>query len=182
MNKPFVVISGLPASGKSTVAQYLARELQIPLLDKDAILEGLFEAKGVGDMEWRRALSRESDAILQAEAIASGGAVLVSHWHMPGMAANSGTPTGWLVQLSNNLVNIHCSCPCDLAARRFVRRERHPGHLDRQRSPDEVLDSIQAIAGSGHLRIARRIEVDTSRTPRLERLLHSVRLALAEDF
>ena len=95
MNKPFIVISGLPGSGKSTLGQYLAKGLGLRVLDKDAILERLFEAKGVGDIEWRRMLSRESDIILQAEATASDGAVLVSHWRLPGMPLNSGTPTDW---------------------------------------------------------------------------------------
>jgi len=81
----FVVVSGLPGSGKSTLARPISQALGLPLLDKDAILERLFESKGQGDIEWRRSLSRESDLILQREAAALRGAVLVSHWHLPGM-------------------------------------------------------------------------------------------------
>ena len=39
-------MSGLPGSGKTTVAQALAPLLKLPLFDKDAILEQLFETKG----------------------------------------------------------------------------------------------------------------------------------------
>jgi adenylate kinase family enzyme len=74
MDKSFVVVSGLPGSGKSTLAHQLAPALGLPLLDKDTILEHLFESKGVGGIEWRRALSRESDLILQTEARTSAGA------------------------------------------------------------------------------------------------------------
>jgi len=45
-DRRFVVVSGLPGSGKTTVAQALAPLLKLPLFDKDAILEQLFETKG----------------------------------------------------------------------------------------------------------------------------------------
>lgn len=64
MNPLFVLISGLPGSGKTTLARLLAPTLNLSLIDKDEILERLFEAKGIGDPAWRRKLSRESDAIL----------------------------------------------------------------------------------------------------------------------
>ena len=49
-----VVVSGLPASGKSTVARTLAGALGLPLLDKDVFLEALFASDGIGDAAWRR--------------------------------------------------------------------------------------------------------------------------------
>jgi hypothetical protein len=178
LNKPFVVISGLPGSGKSTLGQSLAQGLGLRVLDKDAILERLFEEKGVGDIEWRRTLSRESDNILQAEATASDGAVLISHWRLPGMPLNSGTPTDWLYQLSNRIVDVHCECPADLSAERFVRRKRHPGHMDHERSHAEVLASIQAVAGFGRLQIGPRLNVDTSQSLSLDTVLRRVRQSL----
>jgi len=75
MRKPFVVISGLPGSGKTTLGRRLAHALNLPLIDKDDILDRLFESKGVGNAAWRRTLSRESDVILQHEAARSDGAV-----------------------------------------------------------------------------------------------------------
>ena len=96
MRKPFVLISGLPGSGKTTRGRRLAPTLNLPLIDKDDILDRLFESKGVGDAAWRRRLSRESDVILQQEASNSSGAVLASLWRLPGMPSDSGTPTEWL--------------------------------------------------------------------------------------
>jgi shikimate kinase len=77
-DKPYVVISGLPGSGKSTLARRLAPLLKLPIIDKDDILERLFEARGIGDKGWRRGLSRESDEIFQEEARKTQGVVLVS--------------------------------------------------------------------------------------------------------
>ena len=64
----FVVLSGLPGSGKTTLAKQLALALNLPLIDKDEILDRLFGSKGVGDAKWRRALSRESDVLFREKA------------------------------------------------------------------------------------------------------------------
>jgi predicted kinase len=162
---PFVVISGLPGSGKTTLGRRLAPLLGLPLIDKDDILERLFAAKGTGDAARRRALSRESDAILQQEATNSSGAVLVSFWRLPGMPSDSGTPTDWLHAQSGHVVNVHCACEVDVAANRFLHRRRHAGHLDGRHSPAEVLASLREIARLPPLDIGRRIDVDTSREP-----------------
>jgi hypothetical protein len=178
--KRFVVMSGLPGSGKSTLAGRLAAPLQLAVIDKDDILESLFESKGTGDAAWRRALSRESDAILQDLAMASAGALLVSFWRLPGMPPDSGTPTDWLPKLSGRVINLHCSCAPGVAAARFMRRTRHPGHLDAGVSETEVLESIRAIARFGTPDIVPRIEVDTSAEPELDRVFREILRAFGE--
>jgi hypothetical protein len=149
-------------------------------LDKDAILERLFESKGPGDIEWRRSLSRESDLVLQMEAATLRGAVLVSHWHLPRMPSDSGTPTGWISKLSDKVVNVHCECPGEVSAERFVNRKRHPGHLDDERSRVEILASIRDIASFGRLDVGPRMDVDTSQPPDLDVVLCQIRRALAD--
>ena len=184
MLKRFVVVSGLPGSGKSTLAQQLAKALDLPLLDKDHILERLFESNGLGDLDLRRQLSRESDLVLAAQAAASEGAVLVSHWRLPGMPSTSGTPTAWISKLPGKVVNVHCKCSAELSASRFANRIRHPGHLDSQRSHAGILASIREVAGFGSLDLGPRIEVDTSHTPDLAVVLNEVDnafLALVPD-
>ena len=41
-----ILISGMPASGKSTMAVHLSRELGIPMFSKDAIKERLYDSVG----------------------------------------------------------------------------------------------------------------------------------------
>lgn len=180
MLRPFVVISGLPASGKTTLARRLAPALDLPVLDKDEILERLFESKGVGDAASRRTLSRESDAILQQDAAAAtNGAILVSFWHLPGMPPDSGTPTRWLSALSAHVVNVHCTCALETAAERFLHRQRHPGHLDAQSSRTAILASFHRLSTLDPLDIAQRVQVDTSVQPPLDDVIREIRAALA---
>jgi predicted kinase len=49
-----VVVTGPPASGKSTIARELADALAAPLIAKDPIKETLFDSLGTGDPAWSR--------------------------------------------------------------------------------------------------------------------------------
>ena len=60
---PLVVVSGLTASGKTTVGRLLSERLAMPLIDKDAILEVLFDSVGCNDTTQRTRLSRASDEV-----------------------------------------------------------------------------------------------------------------------
>src|SRR6185436_9292554 len=118
--KQFVVVTGLPASGKSTVGAAVATTLGLPLFDKDVILEALFESLGVGDGEWRMRLSRAADEVLRRQVLGSRGAVVASWWRHPLSEAPSGTPTEWLSSLPGALIEIYCKCRPETAAERFL--------------------------------------------------------------
>jgi shikimate kinase len=85
----FVVITGLPGSGKSTLGVLLASALGLPLIDKDAFLEQLFELDHASS---RHELSRRADELFRTAAESATGAVLVSWWRHPHSLALSGTP------------------------------------------------------------------------------------------
>jgi glucokinase len=174
MPNPFVVISGLPGSGKTTLARRLAPALGLTLIDKDDILERLFNERGTGDAAWRRALSRESDIVLAREAARVDGAVLASFWRLAGMRDDSGTPTAWLAELANPIINVHCDVDPEVAARRFIQRQRHPGHLDAETSHAAVLASIRDVASLGMPEFARRLVLDTSLQPSIEQVVSGI--------
>src|SRR5687768_9091063 len=137
--KRFVVVTGLPASGKSTVGARVAEALALPLLDRDQILEALFEALGVGDAQWRTRLSRAADEVLQGQAMRSQGAVIASWWQHPLSGFASGTSPAWLCSLPGEVLELHCKCSPHIAVERFFARKRHGGHLDGSKSILEEL-------------------------------------------
>ncbi len=159
-----MVVSGLPGSGKTTLARLLAPVLNLPLIDKDDILETLFTVKGTGDSAWRRALSRESDVVVRRDASASQGAVVVSFWHLPGMPEDSGTPTGWLRSARHRLVHVRCVCDTERAAARFHQRRRHPGHRDGDSSFEQVLAGLRELARLGPLDLGAECSIDVDTT------------------
>jgi hypothetical protein len=174
MPKVFIVISGLPGAGKTTLARRLAPALGLPLIDKDEILAGLFHSQGIGDANWRRKLSRESDAILRDEATRSSGAILSSFWHLRGMPPDSGTPTEWLDVPAHRVINVHCVCELNVAADRFLPRGRHPGHLDGELSRSELLDNLRNLSELPPLTVGPTIAVNTTSEPDVSTLVGAI--------
>jgi hypothetical protein len=170
----FVVMSGLPGSGKTTVGSRLAQALGLPLLDKDEILEALFDSLGVGDAEWRNRLSRSADEVLRRLADQSAGAVLASFWRHPRVRGESGTPTGWLSSLPGKVIEAHCVCSPSVAAGRFLARKRHDGHLDRDKRNDDLVANFVELTSHGPLGIGPLVNVDTGQAIDFDRVLRQL--------
>ena len=79
-----LIIAGMPASGKSTVAKKISRHFGYPIIEKDAIKEELFDTIGFNNYSEKRRLDvaatavlmRVSDAMLAAEKSSEVGAKL----------------------------------------------------------------------------------------------------------
>jgi predicted kinase len=151
-----VVVSGLPASGKTTVGKALSERLFMPLIDKDAILEALFESLGCPDRGERYRLSRASDEVLYTLAGAAQAAVVVNWWDHDSSPAR-------LRDIASSVVEVFCDCPVEVAAERFESRRRHPGHHDTRRSPAEVAEGVRRMRQTfvGPLGVGDLVRVNT---------------------
>ena len=169
-----LVLTGIPASGKSTVGRAISEALGIEMWDKDEILEDLFNEKGVGDLNWRTSLSRAADDVLRERAGRSDSSVIVSWWRHPSSTSLSGTPIEWLSKLQGTLIEVNCVCDPAIAVERFKTRIRHRGHLDHLKTNDDLLPAFQQQAALGPLGIGRLVSVNTEGNVELEDLLSGI--------
>ncbi|HVV37682.1 MAG TPA: AAA family ATPase [Acidimicrobiales bacterium] len=128
MRELFVVVSGAPGSGKSTIAPPLARALDLPLLEKDVIKEALGDVLGADTLDDSKRLGAATMAVLLALARANVSGVLESTW-IPELARVQ------LGDLPSRVVEIFVDVPVDEAMARYRARAgtRHPVHFDHQR-------------------------------------------------
>lgn len=134
MQARFIVVTGLPCTGKTTVARRVATRFGYPLLEKDVVKEALFDSLGTGDRDWSRRLSTASFAVLLASAerlLTGGGSVVIEGNFRPEHA-----PAIERVRHAHNvrLVQVLCGGRGPVLIERFEsrvrRRSRHPGHVD----------------------------------------------------
>ena len=156
-----VALTGLPASGKSTLAKLLATSLGYPLFDKDQFLEVLFERQRSSGVATRASLSREADIAFEAEARKATSAVVASWWRHPKSSHESGTPPWWLHAPVHQVVEVHCECTPEEATRRFMGRTRHAGHDDARWRAPELLAMFAEQSALGPLLAHRAIVVNT---------------------
>ena len=176
-----VIVTGLPASGKTTIAREVAKRLEYEFFDKDDFLEDLYELEGVSSWEHRKKLSRLSDVAFLEAASKSGSAVLVSHWRPLLGNVESGTPSDWLEREYDLLVEVCCLCPPEEALRRFIARTRHPGHLDNQRDVKDLAERLDALDKRFPLKLGRLLEVRTDVEVDFEKLTEDVQRALSRN-
>jgi predicted kinase len=166
----YVIVSGPPGSGKTTVARAIATDLDVPLFAKDTVKEALMDALGVPDPETSRRLGGASVAVLIALATENGRGVVESTWQRS-LALDD------LTRLRGPICEVFCRCPPETARARVEARaaRRHPGHHDLLRLADDLWTGERAEPISGPWPV---VEVDTSGAFDAGATLRAVRGAL----
>lgn len=131
-----IVVTGLPCSGKSMLAEQLRAASGWPLLAKDEFKETLFATLGWRDREWSRQLSAASYALMfqiAGEVLAAGQSVIIEGNFR---AEQVGERLQALLQRSSvdRIVQILCTATPTVLLERWEERvrsdSRHPGHAD----------------------------------------------------
>ena len=149
----YVVVSGPPASGKSTLAPALATALELPLLAKDVVKDALVDVLGAPDLSRSRELGRAAVHVLLAVARTAGRGVLEGVWFDYARAP--------LAALPGPLVEVFCRCAPDVLRARYAARStsRGAGYFDLDRNPDELWNTEVGTPVAGDWPV---LEVDTS--------------------
>lgn len=166
-----VVVTGMPSSGKTTVAEGLARRLRLPLVAKDEIKESLYDSLGAADIDASGRLGTAAYALIFALArtmLGSGVSLLVEANFFRGQEAEfTSLPDHRRVQL-------HCEAPLAMLVERYASRSRHAGHHDAEKIkklPARLESGAHnSLSLSGDL-----IELDTTQPVNLDVLAERIR-------
>lgn len=146
-----IIISGPPASGKTTIGRRIAHDLRLPYVGKDDIKERLFDTLGVGDRAWSRKLGAVTYELLywfaELQLQAGGSMIVESNFR----AAISGPQWARLqVQYQCRAFQVICRVDPTVQRVRYEERwrsgQRHPGHVDDVAIADVVREPGDAYA------------------------------------
>lgn len=172
-----VVVSGAPGAGKTTLAYPLAAALRLPIFAKDTIKESLYDAlgdEGPADLDTSRRFGAAAMELLWRLARDAPACVLEANFRFPEEFVRPALRE--LTADGGAVVEVHCSCPPEEAARRYDARgpgpQRHRVH--RWSSlPAEIRDEYVGPIGVGPVIVA-----DTTGPVDVEHLAARVRAAL----
>ena len=174
--KRAVLVNGVPASGKSTVARQIARATGWPLLTLDTIKEALFAHLGTGDRAHNRRFGQASyQAMFDLVGdFPDGATVIADAWFgfqpvevLNGHIARAGI---------GKAAEVWCHAPPQVVAERYrARLARRPsGHL----GADYVPELIELSGRAGPAGNWPVVDVDTALTIDIAAVLAEVKAAL----
>ena len=132
-----IIVNGHPASGKTTLAKKLARDLQFPVFHRDEFKENLFDQIGWEDNALKQKLAITSYKllykILEQFAVSNQSLIIESNF-----TDKLDSPLFQKILSKSNfrVVQIHCSAKPKTLFERFqarTKKDRHAGHQDHLR-------------------------------------------------
>jgi len=130
-----IIVTGRPAAGKSTLANWLSKELKLPFVSKDTIREVLFERLDWKDRPWAQLLGRASVDMMfyfaEAELVVNR-SIIMDNSFDPGISNSRFQELKAEYQADS--IQIVCNSDRETLFKRFKARaetgNRHPGHGD----------------------------------------------------
>jgi len=164
-----IIVNGLPASGKTTLASFLSQELNIPVFHKDTFKEVLSDSTGVVSMRGSQRFNKPSYALLfhSAERLIRHGIPVILEGNFSLKSASRTENIALYIEKLREqgvgIIEIFCTARGDLLVERFKARHedgiRHPIH------PNYMPKSLVRILEKNRFKplgIGETLVVDTS--------------------
>ena len=180
-----LIIAGMPASGKSTVASLLAKKFGYPVLEKDELKEALFDTVGFECYAEKRRLDTAATAVLlrASTSLIEGG---VSHVIVNNFRTDFEEEVRRITDRKDvNALTVFFSGDSDVFYQRYVDRDlrlaRHLGHALQEHYPpregdpetyamtrEEFREKFEALGMDSFDAGCKRIEVDATYPDRID--------------
>ena len=134
-----IVLAGMPASGKSTVAAKLSAAFSLPVLAKDELKEALFDTVGFRCYAEKRMLDHAANAVLlrAVRAMLSAGQSVILDNNFDQLSARA--LDDLTEEFGARCVTVFLGGDTEAFYRRYVERDRahlrHPGHVVQEHYP-----------------------------------------------
>lgn len=141
-----IVLTGMPASGKSTLAAKLSKAFAYPVLEKDALKEELFDTLGFENYAQKRKLDHAANAVLLkcAERLLKNDIPMILDNNFDTEAAKR--LEDLLEQYQTGCVTVFLGGDADVFYQRYVERDnlhkRHLGHVLQDHYPPHEGDCL----------------------------------------
>ena len=166
MQSLLIVVSGFSCTGKTTLAQKIAKRYSLPLISRDDIKESLYNSLGYSDREWSKKLGVASYELLYLfldKILVNKQDLIVESNFQPEFDERK------FLNLKNkhqfNLLQIHCYAATEVILERFKNRAisgtRHPGHVDHLNN-EEIKLNLQKGSYEIFKASDRSIKIDTT--------------------
>ena len=133
MSEFAVIVNGMPGAGKTTLSSALQRELDLPLISKDAVKEALADAV-IAKLPTSRLGAIASDAAWALVGLVEEPVIVESFWlaGRDDLFFEKGLRTGGI----HRGVEVWCQAPLSVMRERFRTRPRHFAHQDASRTSE----------------------------------------------
>jgi predicted kinase len=158
-SRRLVYVSGAPGSGKTSLAVPLAAELGYPLLAKDTIKETLHDALGAPEPDRARSRRLGAAAMELLWALAADApAVVIEANFRPRSEYERAKLSG----LAGQPVEVHCTCPPEVAVQRYNARVTHPVHVVTMLQLEQMAEYDRPVGIGGLVTVDTTVPVDMS--------------------
>lgn len=135
MKPLLIIVSGFSCTGKTTLAQKIAQEFNLPLIGRDNIKEVLFDSLGWEDKAWSKKLGSTSYRLLyyfiDTQLSVSQSLIVESNFQPK---FDNKYFQGFKTKYQAKILQIYCKTDPQILFKRYQERtdsgERHPGHVD----------------------------------------------------